>query len=142
MAKKIAVISALSDKYYHLVKTGKKTWEIRLKKGSWETLENGQAALLFRHGGKGEFIIVEVIERREYKSIIDALEDVGVQNAIPDAKNIDEALKEYRRFYPEDKERKHGVVAFRVRMIAEYSGEIHKDILFKYLPHLKEECAE
>ena len=139
---KIAFISALSDPYYEYVRDGTKRWEIRLKKGGWETLKEGNGVLLFRHGGRGEFIIVEVLERREYPSIRGALEDIGVKNAIPDAQGVDEALKEYRRFYSEDKERKYGVVAFRVKTVAEYPGEIHKDLLLKYLPHLKEECAK
>lgn len=138
---KIAGISALSDPYYDYVRTGKKRWEIRLKKGIWETLKEGEGVLLFRHGGRGEFIIVRVEERREYDSIEDALKDVGVQNAIPQAEGVGEALKEYRRFYSEEKERKYGVVAFRVSVVAEYEGEIHKDLLLKYLPHLKEEFS-
>ena len=139
---KIAFISALSDPYYDYVKSGRKIWEIRLKKGGWETLQEGDAVLLFRHGGRGEFIVVEVLERKEYSSIREALEEVGVEGAIPQARSIDEALREYRRFYSEDKERKYGVVAFRVRTVAKYSGELHKDVLLKYLPHLKEECAK
>ena len=139
---KIALISALSDPYYDYVKSGRKIWEIRLKKGGWETLREGNGVLLFRHGGRGEFIVVEVLERREYSSIREALEDIGMESAIPQARSVDEALKEYRRFYSEGKERKYGVVAFRVRTVAEYPGEIHKDVLLKYLPHLKEECAK
>jgi len=84
----------------------------------------------------------KVLERREYSSIREALEEVGVEGAIPQARSVDEALREYRRFYSEEKERKYGVVAFRVRTVAEYPGEIHKELLLKYLPHLKEVCAK
>ncbi len=139
---RIAFISALSDPYYEYVKGGRKTWEIRLKKGGWETLKEGDAVLLFHHGGKGEFVVVQILERREYPSIKKALEDVGVRNAIPQAQSVADALREYRRFYGEEKEKKYGVVAFRVRTVAEYAGEIHKDVLLKYLPHLKEECSK
>ncbi|NPA76734.1 MAG: ASCH domain-containing protein [Candidatus Diapherotrites archaeon] len=138
---KIAVISALADPYYDYVKSGVKTWEIRLKKGRWTQVQPGEAMLFFRHGGKGEFTIVTVLERREYRQIADALADIGVENAIPQASSAEDALKEYRRFYSEEKERKYGTVAFRIKTIAEYDGELHKDILFKYLPHLKEECV-
>ncbi|GEM_PF-2879689 len=139
---KIRFISALSDPYYDYVRDGKKTWEIRLKKGGWENVTPGDAVLLFRHGGRGEFIVVEIIERREFKGIAEALESVGVQNAIPQAQSVSEALSEYRRFYSEEKERKLGVVALRVRTVTEYDGEIHKDLLLKYLPHLKDECSK
>ena len=137
---RIALISALSDPYYDYVRDGRKLWEIRLKKGGWEELAPGNAVLLFRHGGKGEFIVVEVLERREFGSITEALENVGVKNAIPQAQGVSEALKEYRQFYSEEKEKRFGVVAFRVRVVAEYMGEVHKDVLLKYLPHMKEEC--
>jgi len=137
---KIALISALSDPYYEYVRSGKKVWEIRLKKGGWEHMKEGEAALLFHRSGKGEFIVVEVLERREFESIVEALESVGVQNAIPQARSVEEALGEYRKFYSKEKEKKYGVVAFRVRVVVEYAGEISKGVLAKYLPHINEEC--
>ncbi len=137
---RIALISAISDPYYDYVRKGEKSWEIRLKKGGWENLKKGEAVLLFRHGGRGEFLIVEIFERQEFGSIAEALDHVGIKDAIPQAQSVSEALSEYRRFYSEEKERKYGVVAFRIRVVAEYSGEIHKDLLLKYLPHMKEEC--
>jgi len=107
---RVALISAISDPYYDYVRDGRKSWEIRLKKGGWENLKKGEAILLFRHGGRGEFLIVEILERREFGSIAEALKHVGIKNAIPQARNVSDALSEYRRFYSEEKERKYGVV--------------------------------
>ncbi len=131
--KKIAIISALSDPYFELMRAGRKSWEIRLKAKEWAKIKPKDALLLFHRGGKGEFLVVEVLERREYTSIREALEDIGFQNAIPQAKSIEEALAEYRRFYSKEKERRYGVMALRVVPILIYEGEITCSLIRKYV---------
>lgn len=76
-----------------------KDGEIRLKRGDWERINNGDWVLAFRKDGQGEFVIFEVVECRAFHSFRSALESVGFKRAVPEAKDIDEALETYRGIY-------------------------------------------
>ena len=134
---RVACITSLREPYYTQVKEGEKTWEIRLNKGEWKEVGRGDWVLAFRKDGKGEFVIFEVLERRDYTSFRAALEDVGFRNAVPHAEDVEEALKPYAQIYGtgEGKE----VIALKIRVVGEFCGEISPDKLKKYLSSFRGE---
>ncbi len=113
-----------------------KTWELRLNRGAYKEVEEGDLILNFKKDGTGEFSLLGIIVRREFPSFKEALETLGYKNAIPHAKSLEEAVAEHRKFYSEE-ELGHGVVAFKVEPVAVYRGEITPDLLAKYLRNFR-----
>jgi len=136
--RRVKCITSLKEPYYTYVRGGEKAWEIRLKKDDWADVQEGDWILAFRKDGKGEFVIFEVVERREFPSFRAALEDVGFENAVPCAENLEEALEEYAKIYGGQKKR---VLALRIRRVAEFSGEISPEKLEKYLANFRGDVA-
>ena len=128
----VRYVTSLREPYYTYVRNGEKTWEIRLNRREWAEVREGDWVLAFRRDGRGEFIIFEVVERREFPSFREALEEVGFNNAVPHAKSVEEALEPYLQFYGEQ-DREGSVVALKVRTVAEYQGELDPDKVRKYL---------
>ncbi len=125
MLKRVVYITSTAEPYFtDQIFMRAKTWELRLNKGAYREVEEGDLILNFKKDGTGEFSLLEIVKRREFPSFREALEALGYKNAIPHASSLEEAVAEYRKFYSEEDERGYGVVAFKVEPVAVYKGEI------------------
>ena len=136
--QRVRCITSLKEPYYTYVRSGEKTWEIRLKKDDWIDVQEGDWVLAFRKDGQGEFMIFEVIERRDFPGFRAALEGVGFENAVPYAENLEEALEEYFKIYGGQNKM---VLALRIRTMAEFCGKISHEKLEKYLANFRGDVA-
>jgi ASC-1-like (ASCH) protein len=99
------------EPYYSFCLQGKKTVEGRLNKGKFRTVEIGD---ILKISDSADF---EVIDKKTYSNFKDMIINEGIENLVPDKKNIEEALGVYYEFYTSEQEKEFGVVAFRIKKI-------------------------
>lgn len=104
------------EPYFTLVKCGKKTVEARIKKGKYGKIKPGDFIVVLKRDSE-ESIKVRVLGVRNYNNFKEMFEKEDYKKIIPDAKNIEEALKEPFRFYTKEMEKKYGVVAIEVKLL-------------------------
>lgn len=54
---------------------------------------------------------------RTYLSIREMLENESLNKVLPDAKNVDDGVEIYKRFYTKEQENEYGVVAIEVERV-------------------------
>lgn len=105
----------ISDPWHGLVRSGAKRVEGRLNAGAFAQLVPG-SRVVFHNETRGEFAAV-VEGTRVYASFEEMLRAEGLERALPvgAVRSIEDGVAVYRRFYTEEDERAHGVLALQVR---------------------------
>ena len=113
----------VSEPWYSLLKSGKKTVEGRLNKGIFEKLEVGDIVVWFTMDKetreKIEFSS-EIVDKIKYNTFEKMLETEGLENVLPNhngIKTIEDGVNVYRRWYSEDMEKKFGVIAIKIKLL-------------------------
>jgi len=101
----------LREEYLMAIATGKKRIEGRLYDEKRQKIQPGDT-IIFENR-----LMCVVKDVRVYSSFREMLERESIENVLPGVENVEEGVKVYRRFYPEEKERKYGVVAIEVESI-------------------------
>lgn len=103
---------------------GKKTIEGRLAKGKFLSFTVGDKILLrediwedgkivnSRNTGK----VASILAVKQYVSFEEMLKSEGLENVLPSAQSLQDALKIYRQFYSKNDEDKYGVVALKIAL--------------------------
>lgn len=102
--------------YLDLIEKGVKPLECRANHHHVLDIKTGDKVLLFnQHGNKS--LVVRVVDLRRYSSIERMLKLENHQHLIPGFKSSEEVLREYRKFYPDEKiQRVGGVTVFEIRL--------------------------
>lgn len=104
----------LSEPWFSLVYTGKKKVEGRLNKGFFGGVKEGDVVHFFNDDlGFRRTVSVRVLKVVVYASFEELLR--SEKRVLPTVRGARKKLLVYRRFYSEDDEREHGVVALRVQ---------------------------
>lgn len=103
--------------YYH-VQTGIKTIEIRVNDPKRQEWEQGDQLLVSLATDTSQRFRAQIIERQEWTSFREAINGVGLINALPNVRTLDEAIAVYESIpgYPE-KAKVYGVVSFRLQIL-------------------------
>lgn len=110
----------LSQPWFDLVRSGRKTHEGRLNTGFWERLKVGN---LFKfHNEREEFTVV-VAEISEYETFEEAINDIGLEHVLPTCFDAGLTVKQavnavYREYYSLEDERKYQVKMFKFIVVA------------------------
>jgi len=107
----------LQPQYLKAIAEGRKRVEGRLYDEKRQGIKPGDM-IIFENQ-----LIAVVKDVRVYPSFREMLEREGVENVLPGVESIEEAVKVYRRFYSEEKEKKYGVVAIEVEPAGWIGGE-------------------
>ena len=99
----------VQEPYFSFLKNGQKTIEGRLGKKKWLQLKKDENLIV------NKSLKLKIISITKYKSFEEMLIFEGIKNAIPDKKNLKDAVNVYRKFYSIEDEKKYGVVAVKVR---------------------------
>ncbi len=99
----------VQEPYLSLIKSGKKTVEGRLGKDKYFALQKGDLI-------KINDLEVEVLGVRKYDSFRDMLMKEGIENVIPDAKDLESAVNVYYKFYSKEDEKKFGVAGISIKI--------------------------
>lgn len=102
-----------AEPYFTFVKSGEKTVEGRINKGYYQLLKPNDHIIIYN---EVESDSIEVIVKavRLYKSIKEMLETEPLEKLLPDAKNIEEGERIYKKFYTSEQEREFGVIAIEI----------------------------
>lgn len=98
----------IQEPYLSYILNGKKTVEGRLNKGKFCDIQAGDVLNI---NNQAKFIVVS---KNLYRSFKEMITNEGLKNVVPDAKNIDEAVNIYYKFYTKEDEDKFGVVGFKI----------------------------
>jgi ASC-1-like (ASCH) protein len=101
------------EPYYTYIVNGEKTIEGRLNKGKFSRMQVGDH-LLINNGSK-----FKIERRNNYDSFLEMVKEEGVENVVPDKKEIEEAANVYYNFFTAEQEREFGVVAIEVARVEE-----------------------
>ncbi len=99
----------VQEPYFSFIKNGQKTVEGRLAKEKFTSLKVGDF-LLINEELKKEIVAVSV-----YPTFREMIIMEGVKNVIPDAKNLDEAVNAYYKFFSPEDEQTMGVCAVKIK---------------------------
>ncbi|HOX97253.1 MAG TPA: ASCH domain-containing protein [bacterium] len=100
----------VQEPYHSFILNGQKIVEGRLNKGKFAEIKIGDILEI-----EPEKIQFEVIGKNIYKSFKEMIEVEGVENVIPDKKNIDDAVNVYYKFYTKEQEIEFGVAAIKIQ---------------------------
>jgi len=106
--KKYKLELDVQEPFLSFIKSGKKKVEGRLAKEKYLNLENGDLIKINDVG-------VRIKGVTKYQSFEEMLIMEGVKNVIPNAKNLDEAVSVYYKFYSREDEKYFGVVGIAIK---------------------------
>ncbi len=101
----------LREGYLRAIAEGRKKVEGRLYDEKRQGIRPGDT-ILFENR-----LMCVVKDVRTYSSFREMLEREGLENVLPGMESIEEGVKVYRRFYPEEDEKRYGVVAIEVEPV-------------------------
>lgn len=99
----------VQEPYFEHINSGLKTVEGRLAKNKFKNLKEGDKILI------NNVLEKEVLEVNIYKSFEEMIISEGLENVIPDAKDIAQAVLVYYKFYKKADEVKFGVCAVKFK---------------------------
>jgi len=103
----------LSEPWFSLVYTRRKRVEGRLNKGFFGGLREGDLVEFYNDDlGFRRSVQVRVTKVVAYRCFLDLLH--GERRVLPTVRGVQNQLLVYRRFYSEEEEKRHGVVALRL----------------------------
>ncbi len=102
------ILITVQEPYASLILQGRKTVEGRLNRGKFATVQVGDRVLI---NDQVEFVITG---KNQYATFKEMLEQEGVENVIPDAKSVAEAVQVYYSFYMPEEEWEFGVVGLEL----------------------------
>lgn len=107
----------IKPEYFELVKAGEKIYEVRTNDERRKNMHVGDRIRLIKEPEKQETLLLEIVDKLEFPTftaLYDALpkKDVGFDGMV-----TSDIVNELRRFYPEELEKRLGVVAIKVRVI-------------------------
>lgn len=98
----------VQEPYYSFILNGQKTVEGRLNKGKFKDVEVGDEIVINQESR------FKVLAKNIYPSFREMIEKEGVENVVPDAKSIKDAINAYYKFYSKEDEHEFGVVGIHL----------------------------
>lgn len=116
----------INSKILTQILDGKKTIEGRLAKDKFLIIQPGDIISLREDIYENNSIVeshndigrVKVIKVKRFDNFRAMLLDAGFNKVIPNAKNLDEACDEYKRYYSSEDEYNHGVLAIAFHIVS------------------------
>ena len=105
----------VNDIWFDKIKNGSKIVEGRLDKGKFSAL-SVPSYVTFKNS-KGAKVIVKVKDKIKYKSFNDMLREENIKHVLPGVESLVDGVAVYRKFYSEEAEKMHGVIAIRIEKI-------------------------
>lgn len=98
----------VQEPYASFIRNGSKKVEGRLAKEKYRTLQPGN--LIAINDEK-----YEVINIRIYSTFEEMIQNEGIKNVIPEAKDLESAVNVYYKFYTPEEEQKYQVIAIEIK---------------------------
>ena len=110
----------LDDIYYNYISNGEKVYELRINDDKRKNMKESDYVNFYNRMNKDDKIIkTKIIQRKEYKSFLEAITDIGYKQLMPQTNSIDEAVNIYEKIdngnYFKEAQLK-GVVVFKIEL--------------------------
>lgn len=131
--------SKLKDPYFEYVKSGVKTYEVRVNDEKRKKMKVGDIWIFYHNDKQLLPIETYITQITTYKTFKEAIEDTGVEKLLPNVKDINEGIKTYEAFphdegtYKEGAE-KYGVVRFKLEINKQFQVHVLPIQNPKYCP--------
>ncbi len=109
MQNKYKLKLSVQEPYLSFIKSGKKTVEGRLAKEKYLKLQKDDLI-------KINDLEVKVVKVTKYPSFRTLILSEGIEKVIPNARNLEEAVDVYYKFYSKDDEKLYGVVGISIKL--------------------------
>jgi ASC-1-like (ASCH) protein len=108
----------IDDIYFGFICNETKPYEMRLNDEKRKDIKVGD---FFKFTSKsGKIIIVNIIDRIEFKNFSEAIDSIGYKNLMPQMENADDTKEAYLNFDGyKQKEKEFGVVVFKLCLLKE-----------------------
>jgi ASC-1-like (ASCH) protein len=103
----------IKKRFYDLIRSGKKTLEVRVGYDTINRIQVGERILLMTHTGSFD---VKVVDIRRYHTFVEMLGVEPWDRIAPDSRSKDEVLSLFKQIYPSHKEQL-GVVVLEFKRI-------------------------
>lgn len=109
----------LQQKYYDLIASGIKVYEVRLYDEKRKNIKIGDNIIFFKEPDRVERLKTMVEEIKIFPSFEEMLKVIDVNEIGFNNEEHSSILEIYHKFYSSEEENKHGVVAIKVKVISE-----------------------
>lgn len=107
----------LKDKYFNLIKNGKKIYEIRLNDEKRQQINVGDIIVFKKESNLVEKIDTIVNDLIHFKSFEEMAKTLPLEKVGFSSKTVEEVVEIYHEFYSEEDEKKYGIVAIKVNVL-------------------------
>jgi ASC-1-like (ASCH) protein len=112
----------LSQPWFQLVKTGRKSHEGRINNGFWGNLKVGDQFVFFNDDSSHDEFCVEVEERLEFLTFENAINEIGLENVLPSCFDEGMSVKEsvesvYYKYFKREEEASCGIVMLKFKIM-------------------------
>jgi ASC-1-like (ASCH) protein len=110
--------ASLQEPWFSLIKNGTKTIEGRLSRGLYATFQVGEV-IVWKNDSDSSALPFQTLIKRisKYDSFRQMLEQEGIEHVLPTVASIEEGVAVYRRFYSEEQEKEHKVLAIEINVL-------------------------
>lgn len=108
----------LSEPWFSLVATEKKTIEGRLNKGDFKSLKLGDQINFYNDDfGFRRSVSVKVIKLYNFSTFREMLEKKGISRILPTVDSTENGVKIYRKYFSENDENTFSVLAIKIKKL-------------------------
>lgn len=104
----------VQDPWFSFIKKGIKSVEGRLNKGKFQDMKAGD---IVTWSNRGQYIDTYITDIVEYETFKEMLQEETLGATLPGVERIEEGVKTYHQFYNAEKEKEHGVLAIKIKLI-------------------------
>lgn len=113
----------IAPEYFHLVAKGEKTYEVRTNDARRKAMHIGDYIKLIKQPDCIESIMLEIVDKIEFPNFTILYDRLPKKLVGFEGKTTQEIVNELRKFYTEEQENEHGVVALELKVVGEPINE-------------------
>ena len=110
-------IMKLKPEFFDQVKSGKKTYEVRLHDEKRQKIGIGDSIIFKKMPELIDGVIVKVVDVKRFETFEQMAMALSLSSVGFDNKNAAQVARFYRTIYSKEDEKKYGVVAFKMELI-------------------------
>lgn len=110
-------IMKLSSEHFDKVKSGSKTYEVRLYDENRQKIGVGDNIIFKREPDLLDGVIVRVVDVKKFDTFEQMASILSLQSIGFDGKNASQVSKYFLKMYSKSDEQKYGVVAFKFELV-------------------------
>lgn len=110
-------IMKLESEFFDKVKSGEKSYEVRLYDEKRQKIGIGETIIFKRHPGLIDGVVVKVVDVKRFESFEQMAQTLSLKSVGFENKNASQVARFYRTIYTKADEQKYGVVAYKIELV-------------------------